>query len=148
MVEVAAKLQIKAPSLYKHLSGKAELRTQLTAVGLSDVGAQLHSAIASGGGVPELLAAYRTAAHASPQMYRLATTGPLDRDALPPGLEGWAGEPFLLVTGDPYIAQALWSTAHGMAILEIDSRYPTGRAPDATWQQAARAYTRSPPGAD
>lgn len=143
MAQVAGKLQIKAPSLYKHLTGKAALRTHLTAVGMAEVGERLHTAISADGGVPALLAAYRAAAHAAPELYRLATTGKLDRDGLPPGLEHWAGKPFLLATGDPFVAQALWSTAHGMAILEIDHRYPTTFAPEATWQQAANAYTRN-----
>lgn len=143
MSQVAAKLQMKAPSLYKHLPSKAALRTRLTAIGLAEVGEHLHTAVATGGGVPALLTAYRAAAHASPQLYRLATTGELDRDGLPPGLESWAGEPFFPATGNPYLGQALWSTAHGMAILEIDHRYPDAVAPDETWQQAADTYTRS-----
>lgn len=143
MSQVAAKLQIKAPSLYKHLPSKAALRTRLTAIGLAEVGEHLHTAIATGGGIPALLTAYRAAAHASPQLYRLATTGALDRDGLPPGLEAWASEPFVLATGDPFLAQALWSTAHGMAILEIDHRYPDAFAPEEAWHKAAEAYTRS-----
>lgn len=142
MGAVAAELGIKAPSLYKHLTGKAALRTQLTAVGLAEVGAHLHTVVSGGGGVPALLAAYRAVAHASPQLYRLATSGPLDREGLPPGLEDWAGSPFFLATGDPHVAQALWSTAHGMVILEIDGRYPTPLAPEATWREAAAAYAR------
>ena len=134
-------LGIKAPSLYKHFANKDALRAALTGVALAESGAALHSVISAGGGVAELLIAYRQQAHANPHLYRLATTGPLLRANLPPGLEAWSGTPFFLVAeGDPHIAQALWSTAHGMSILELDQRYPTGHAPDESWQAAADIF--------
>ena len=67
-------------------------------------------------------------AHESPHLYRLATGGELARDLLPPGLEEWSGTPFFTVTGDPHLAQALWSTAHGLVVLELDRRYPAARS--------------------
>ena len=69
-----------------------------------------------------------------------ATAGPLPRSELAPGLEDWAGEPFLLVTGEPHRAQALWSFAHGMVILEIDGRFPAGSDLDRTWRAGAAAF--------
>ena len=57
-----------------------------------------------------------------------------------PRLEEWAGNPWFVVTGDPYLAQALWSFAHGMVILELDGRYPPGSDLDATWAAGARAF--------
>ena len=66
--------------------------------------------------------------------------GPLDRSRLTPGLEEWAGEPFFVVTGDPSVAQALWSCAHGMVILELDGRYPAGSDLSSTWSAAADAF--------
>ena len=77
---------------------------------------------------------------AQPNLYRLATAGRLPRGDLTPGLEEWAGEPFLLVTGEPHLAQALWSFAHGMAILEIDGRYPQNSDLDQTWETGAAAF--------
>jgi hypothetical protein len=73
-------------------------------------------------------------------VYRLSASGTLDRAALPPGLEDWAGEPFLLATGDPHRAQALWSFAHGMVILEIDGRFPDGSDLDRTWRAGAAVF--------
>ena len=73
-------------------------------------------------------------------MYRLSTSGTLDRAALPTGLEDWAGEPFLLATGDSHRAQALWSFAHGMVILEIDGRFPDSSDLDRTWRAGAAAF--------
>lgn len=142
MRELGRELGIKAPSLYKHFSGKDALRVALAGFALAESGARLHAVIASGGRILDLLMAYRRQAHQNPHLYRLATTGRLPRAELPPGLEEWAGEPFFLATnGDPHLAQALWSLAHGMTILELDSRYPTAWAPDETWLAAASLFT-------
>lgn len=133
---------MRAPSLYKHVAGRDALRTALIGVVLAESGALLHSVVADGGGIAGLLDAYRRQAHRVPNLYRLATSGTLPRSELPAGLEEWSGAPFFLVCdGDPYRAQALWSLAHGMVILELDRRYPTGRAPDETWQAAAAMFT-------
>lgn len=141
MRSLAQQVGMKAPSLYKHFASKQDLRVALAAFGLMESGICLHAVVADGGGVAGLLAAYRRQAHERPQLYRLVTTGTLPRSELPPGLEDWAGEPFYLATGgDPYRAQALWSMAHGMTILELDQRYPTGTAPDETWQVAAALF--------
>lgn len=140
MRALGERLGIRAPSLYKHVAGKDALGAALLAVALVEHGVALHSVVAAGGGVGELLRAYRRHAHRNPHLYRLATNGPLPRAQLPPGLEDWSGEPFFLVTGDPHLAQALWSLAHGMTILELDERYPTRRAPEQTWQAAADLF--------
>ena len=87
----------------------------------------------------ELLGVYRSVARATPNLYRLATVGPLDRGALPDGLEEWSGAPFFEVAGDPLAAQALWASAHGMAILEIDGRFP-GSELDRTWAELAAKF--------
>jgi len=91
-------------------------------------------------GLGELLATYRRSGLAQPNLYRLATSGRLPREDLTPGLEEWAGEPFLLATGEPHLAQALWSFAHGMVILEIDGRYPQHSELDKTWEAGAAAF--------
>lgn len=141
MRALGERIGIRAPSLYKHFASKDALRAALAAVALAECGVRLHSAVADGAGIAGLLLAYRQQAHDKPNLYRLATTGPLPRADLPPGLEEWSGEPFFLVAGrDPYLAQALWSLAHGMTILELDQRYPTGRASDESWQAAADLF--------
>lgn len=144
MRRLAADVGMQAPSLYKHVADKDALATELVAIGLREMGEVLHAAVAKPGrrgAVTALLAAYRQHAVANPNMYRLATSGPLQRDLLPAGLEDWAGEPFLVAVGDPVRAQALWSMAHGMVILEIDGRYPAGSDLDATWRAAAAAFS-------
>jgi AcrR family transcriptional regulator len=150
MHAVADALGIKAPSLYKHVAGKAAIEVALVRTVLVEMGGALHAAVeqAAEDGEPRpveaLLRAYRREALAHPDLYRLATAGRLPREQLPPGLEDWAGQPFYLVTGDPYRAQALWSFAHGMVILELDGRFPEGSDLDVTWAEGAAAFSRSP----
>lgn len=143
MRRIADAVGIRAPSIYKHFADKSALEAALVEEALVEVGSALHAAVARAGGtgpVRALLSAYRSVCVPQPHLYRLATAGRLPEDALPDGLEGWAGEPFYLATGDPYRSQALWSMAHGMVILEIDGRYPPGSDLDRTWRAAADAF--------
>jgi len=140
-------LGIQAPSLYKHLPGKHAVEAALIEIGLAEMGEALHRAVSDpealhgGGAVGRVLATYRAQALARPNLYRLATSGQLPRGELTPGLEDWAGEPWFLTAGDPFLAQAMWSFAHGMVILELDQRYPEGSDLDRTWQSGAAAFT-------
>jgi AcrR family transcriptional regulator len=140
-------LGIRAPSIYKHLPGKHAVEVALIEVGLAEMGEALHRAVTDPqappgtGAVARVLAAYRTEALARPNLYRLATSGQLPRADLTPGLEDWAGQPWLLAAGDPLLAQAIWSFAHGMVILELDHRYPDGSDLDQTWRAGAEAFT-------
>lgn len=143
MRSVAAELGIRAPSLYKHVDGKAAIEVVLIDAAMAEIGRALHDALRRPGPrtPPEaLLAAYRDHALAHPNLYRLATAGRLPRSDLTPGLEDWAGEPFLAVTGDPHRAQALWAFAHGMVILELDRRFLDGSDLDRTWREGAAAF--------
>jgi AcrR family transcriptional regulator len=140
---------MRAPSLYKHLPGKAAVTGAVVELAMLELGAALHEVIADEAEqrparIKRLLDAYRAQALRSPHLYRLATSGPLARDQLSPGVEDWAGEPFWLVTGEPYVAQALWSAAHGTVILELDGRYPPGTDLDCTWAALAAAFGSAP----
>ncbi|HKN49750.1 MAG TPA: TetR/AcrR family transcriptional regulator [Actinomycetota bacterium] len=147
MRRLGEELGIRAPSLYKHLASKKAIEVALIEEAFRDIGAALHAAL-EGRDDPvdatrNLLATYRRFSLAQPNLYRLATAGRLPREDLAPGLEDWAGEPFLLVTGEPHLAQALWSFAHGMVILEIDGRYPREARDselDRTWEAGAAAF--------
>jgi AcrR family transcriptional regulator len=145
MRRIADVMGIKAPSIYKHVAGKHQVELALLEQGLADMGDALHAAVDAAGNGPRRVAAllevYRREARAHPNLYRLATMGPLPRDALTPGLEAWAGEPFYLVTGDPFVAQALFSFAHGLVTMEIDGRCPPGSDLDRTWAAGAAAFT-------
>ncbi|WP_353952445.1 TetR/AcrR family transcriptional regulator [Knoellia sp. S7-12] len=134
---LADELGIAAPSLYKHFASKDALKTQLIALALKENGEALRPVTT----VSKLVRRYREQATANPQLYRLSTAGPLDRAALPPGLEEWSGTPFFEATGDPHRAQALWASLHGMVILELDGRFPTGTAPETTWRELVRHFS-------
>jgi AcrR family transcriptional regulator len=143
MRRVAEVLGIRAPSLYKHFPDKAALESAIVEDGLVDIGEASHAALHASGpgsGLQRLLRLYRTYSLSHPHLYRLATEGRLARDTLTPGLEEWAGNPWYVVTGDPFLAQAAWSFAHGMVVLELDGRYPPGSDLDRTWEAGAAAF--------
>lgn len=139
MRSLADQVDMRAPSLYKHFASKSALRVALVELGLTELGALLHAAAARPDPIPAVLAAYRECALANPNLYRLGTAGSLPRNELAPGLEEWAGEPFPMVTGDPVLGQALWSFAHGTAILELDRRFWDSDL-DLTWAAGAEAF--------
>lgn len=145
MRNVADRLGIKAPSLYKHVRDKRALASLLIADGLLSMGTALHQVVARGSSataVRRLLGCYREHALSTPELYRLVTAGTLDRDALPAGLEDWAGQPFWLACGErPYRAQALWGAAHGMTILELDGRFADTSDLDRSWRELAAAFS-------
>ncbi|MDA8359942.1 MAG: TetR/AcrR family transcriptional regulator [Actinomycetota bacterium] len=133
---------MRAPSLYKHFSSRRDLELALVEDGLVEMGAVLHGAISgpAGGRIAVLLSAYRSVGRASPELYRLSTSVSFPRSELPAGLEAWAGEPFFTATGEPALAQALWSFAHGTMILELDRRFLEGSDLDGTWEAGGRAF--------
>ena len=146
MRRLAEELHIQAPSLYKHFSGKAAVEMALIEDAMFDIGDVTHRALHEQTTVSPLvnvLASYRAHCLSHPNLYRLATGGSLSRELLPDGLEEWAGNPWYVVTGDPSLAQALWSFAHGMLILELDDRYPPGSDLDSTWRAGAAAFEHS-----
>jgi AcrR family transcriptional regulator len=146
MRRLAEELHIRAPSLYKHFSGKAAVELALIEDAMFDIGDVTHRALheqVTEGPLVNLLTTYRSYCLSHPNLYRLATGGSLPRESLPDGLEEWAGNPWFVVTGDPSLAQALWSFAHGMVILELDDRYPPRSDLDSTWQAGAAAFERS-----
>jgi AcrR family transcriptional regulator len=142
MRRLADEMGIRAPSLYKHFPGKAAVEAAVISDALFDIGDVTHAALHGRDESPllSLLIAYRRYCVAHPNLYRLATGGHLPRASLPPGLEEWAGNPWYVVSGDPSLAQALWSFAHGMVVLELDERYPPGSDLDATWRAGAAAF--------
>jgi AcrR family transcriptional regulator len=144
MRRLGDELSMKAPSLYKHVAGKSAIEVVLIEEALTELGGALREAIdglTPARAVGPLLTTYRRMGLAHPNLYRLATQGELRRDELVGGLEDWAGEPFLLVMGEPYLAQVVWSAAHGMVSLELDGRYPPDSDLDRTWAEAAAAFT-------
>ena len=144
MRRLAERLGIRAPSLYKHLPGKAALEAAIIATGLEESAAAFEAAVdGAPDPLPALAAAYRGFALAHPHLYRLMHDGPLPRQHLPPGLEDRAAAPVLRVTGSRARARALWAFAHGMVMLELDHRFPPDADLDAAWQAGITAFQRS-----
>jgi AcrR family transcriptional regulator len=145
MRRLAEDLGMRAPSLYKHVRDKGALQAALIEDIFFELGDALHAALVRPGRqgvVASVLRTYRRLSLVHPNRYRLATSGRLPRHLLPECLEEWAGQPFYFAAAsDPYRAQALWSLAHGMVILEIDGRYPEDSDLDRTWAAAAAAFT-------
>jgi AcrR family transcriptional regulator len=142
MRRLADELGIRAPSLYKHIDGRPALELALVEIGLDETGQAMHAAVegSSGDPVGDLLRAYRAMGSANPELYRLITAGSFPRAGLLPGLEAWAGEPFFVAVGEPYLAQALWSFAHGALTLELDQRFADGSDLDRTWHAGTEAF--------
>jgi AcrR family transcriptional regulator len=146
MRRVADELGIRAPSLYKHLPHKAALEAAIIADGFADAAAAFEAAV---DGHPEPLVAfaeaYRAFASAHPHLYRLMTERPLPRDLLPPGLESRAAAPLVHAVGSPARARAAWAFLHGMTILALDDRFPSGDSVEPAWEEGLAAFLASQP---
>lgn len=140
---LARELRIKPPSLYKHFAGLEEIHHALISRGFRRLGQSL--------GTQQDLAgfcrAYRARALAAPQLYRLMTDRPLNRDLLDAGSELAGMQALLDLFGETATehpqARAAWAWAHGLVVLEIAGRFPPGSDIDASWQVAVTVLTRS-----
>lgn len=131
MRNLADRLGIKAPSLYKHVSSRQEIETLLAAEALTEMG----EVLGAENELESMGRAYRSWALANPALYRVATTRPLDRENLVEGTEDSAAAPLLeAVGGDRDRARALWALAHGLTLLELDGRFPPDADIDAAWR--------------
>jgi AcrR family transcriptional regulator len=137
MRRLAERLGIKAPSLYKHLPDKQALEAALIEDGFEEIA----TVFADADDLAAVAAAYRGYAIAHPHLYRLMTTGSLDRERLAPGVEDRAAAAIVAaVRGDEHVARAAWAFAHGMTILELDGRFPPGADLDAAWAAGIAAF--------
>ena len=138
MRDLAARMGMRAPSLYKHVRDKDDIIAGLQERALIDM-AQ-HLALAAPG-LAALGAAYRSWATAHPRLYEVVTRRPLARDHIAPGVELAAAAPILAAArGDEHLARALWALAHGLVDLELSHRFPPGADLDATWRTAITAF--------
>ena len=143
MRRVADRLGIRAPSIYKHLPDKQALQAAVISEGF-DALAEVFERAVHGADEPvaALARAYREHATRHPHLYRLMTERPLDRARLAAGVEERAARPLVEATGDEDAARALWAFAHGMAILELNARFPPGADLDAAWAKGVDAFRR------
>jgi AcrR family transcriptional regulator len=142
MRRIADRLGIKAPSLYKHFPDQTAVETELITQLFMELAHALEEAEAADpSSVVALASAYRAYAVKHPHLYRLSTDRPLPREALPAGLEDRTAQPLVrAVGGDQDTARAVWAFAHGMVVLELAGRFPSGADLDAAWRVGARAF--------
>lgn len=143
MRNLAERLGIRAPSLYKHVRGRQEIETLLAAEALKEIG----DVLANEPDLGRIGEGYRRWALANPGLYRVATTRPLDRENLPDGVEDAAAAPLLAaVDGDRDRARALWALAHGLTLLELDGRFPADADIEAAWRAGLSGADARNPG--
>lgn len=137
MRRVAEEMGIRAPSLYKHLRSKDDIEAGLQERAL----VSMAQALAHASDLQAIAAAYRSWALGHPHLYAVATTGPLHRERLSPGVEAAAAAPVVAAAGgDEHRARALWALAHGMVMLELAGRFPPDADLDRTWAAALAAF--------
>ena len=149
MRNIAHRLGIQAPALYRHFPDKREIELIIIEQGFWEIGDRTAAAIA---GSPEplaaLCAATREWALAHPHIYRLTFGTTIDRARMDPAAEAHAGTPIGIVTaGDPDVARAVWAFVHGMIELELLDRFPDGTDVDAVWRTGVRALATLSPAA-
>ncbi len=138
---LGAAVGIRGPSVYKHVPDKAAIETALVVEGFTEQAAAIEGVPAT---FADLAAAYRRWALAHPHLHRLLNDRPLDRSALPPGLEDRAAAPLVAACGgDLSLARAAWATIDGLVSLELAHRFPPGTDLDAVYAAAARAFERA-----
>jgi AcrR family transcriptional regulator len=138
MRELAGRMGIRAPSLYKHVRDKDDIIAGLQERALVDMAQHLGAAEP---GLPALAGAYRSWARANPRLYELVSRHPLARDRIAPGVEAAAAAVIVAAAGgDEHLARALWALAHGLVDLELSHRFPPGADLDATWRTALSGF--------
>jgi AcrR family transcriptional regulator len=141
MRRIAARVGIRAPSIYKHLPDKEALEDALVSEGFTEWAELAERAQHDADPLTSLGRVYRTFARSHPHLYRLMTERPLRRDRLTPGAEARGALPVIeAVGGDADLARALWAFAHGMVVLELSNRFPPDADLDAAWRRGLDAF--------
>jgi AcrR family transcriptional regulator len=141
MRRLADRVGIRAPSIYKHF----ENREAVEAIVISAVFEEQaihYEAVVEGSDQPllALADAYRDYARSHPHLYRLVTERSLNRAALVDGVEARSVAAIVEAAGgDRDLARAFWAFAHGMTILELNSRFPADADLDAAWRSGVEA---------
>jgi AcrR family transcriptional regulator len=142
--ELARRVGVSAPSVYRHFPDKQALMTALAEEGLRRLGASQHQAAeAVGGGKAGFAAtgrAYVRFALANPALYRLIFTSPLIAAYRASAADRPEAFDFLLanagaaVGADPesqaarIAAVEAWALVHGLAMLMLDGQIPADEA--------------------
>ncbi|WP_448851382.1 TetR/AcrR family transcriptional regulator [Corynebacterium sp. 335C] len=141
MRRLAARLGVKAPSLYKHISGKKELYGLLLEETKERLAHELAAAWERDATVASLLDAYRAAALADPHGYLLLARG---RTVLRSG-EGEKERDVIAAFqdaagGDRARGLAMWAFAHGLVTAEITQEGARPEDADGVWAAGAAAF--------
>lgn len=139
MRRVAARLGIKSPSLYKHVTDKDVIVGLLQQHAMHEFGTH----VAAAGPDPRAVAAaYRSWAIAHPHLYELATRRPVQRGIVG-STEGFAGAPLAAaVGGDPDRMRAFLGLAHGLVDLELNGHFGAEVDLEGAWRVAVDALAR------
>ena len=137
MRAIAARLQVRAPSLYKHLPDKQAILDVLVADILREHGDVLRAAITGADDpVGALFAAFRTWALEHPQRYAVLMAGPLADTPMVQAAFLYSGDPLRWVMRDDLEgAVVFWAFAHGLVDLEMKRRLPPAYDPGLVWQR-------------
>lgn len=147
MRNIAARIGIRAASLYEHFADKRAVENAIIAAGLYEQGDFIKQRIEEHPGEPEMRVvaeAYRDFALAHPALYSLTMSRGLDRDApdVAPA-ERYAAGFLRRAVGDRWeLGLAFWAFAHGVIDLEMHDRLPPDRDPRETWEEGLNALMR------
>jgi AcrR family transcriptional regulator len=141
MRALAARIGIRAASLYRHFADKRAVEVALIAAAFEDFAEATAAVVATDRPLAAIGRVYRTWALDHPHLYRLMTDRPLPRADLPVGLEARAAAPLVgFFGGDADRARAAWAFAHGMTSLELAGRFPADADLDAAWAAGTTAF--------
>lgn len=129
---LAERLEVRTPSLYKHVAGLPELRRRLRLEGLRGVAA----AVGEAATVKELGRAYRAYARTHPGLYAATIEAPPEDDAELRAAADAAVAPLLRVTGDDvHAARAVRAALHGFVTLERAGGFGRPESVDASFDR-------------
>lgn len=143
MRQVAARLGVREPSLYKHCRGREEVLAGVAASGLRELAeGRVQALDGVTGGLDALgrLAAWqREFAARHPHLYRVMFDRPFDRQLVAqPDAEAWG--PVVEILGSEERVWAALAFAHGMLELERTGRLAPGPRLEAIWQVGLEAF--------
>jgi AcrR family transcriptional regulator len=132
---IAAELGISTPSLYRHVTGKHMLETQLIAWGLWEHGEAMQSgAAAATDPVWDLMMAHRRFALTNPELYKLMTS----RSISDPVVKAAELNTRVALTDNVEASlrrKLLWAFGHGLVMLEMNDRIPPGWDIEEMWRE-------------
>lgn len=152
LAQLAAALNIKSPSLYRHIPSKTALLLEVNTLTFQQLFESYEVALQAVGLSPRarlfaILQAHRVFAHAHPQTYVLAfTTTHRDQRPDPAILERLAvpiQAEMEAITGAERSLAALrgaLAIVHGFAMLELNAQFQRGGDLDDAFEQAVNAY--------